>query len=427
MSLLNVNNMTSTYPKSFGFQVRRMRGYNQTGIILYPQNLTSAIPTQQITFNFPTNTLINMSKNVLQFQFTSTASAVGGNATFAVAPKNIECLFRNVEWMINGQVVDSFLGFNQWYNWYADFQLNSPEVKPRRAIMSNAIDQAAPTANQTNINYAVQQWGAGFGGSLQPQHIFTGLFGQLSLRITLDSPAVLIKSNAAATASYTLSNIFFTTSAVNIDDGHFFNAIQSFFNDGGSYIYTWQCWWYQQAQTSAWTSTTLINRASMSLNRVLFWFTDSGANSTIDTSTAQNNLFSRLGNGVDEWYVSLNGKQYPEYRVKHNDSVGFQTFTYLMNELNMAQDRVTGIDPIITGPLFLTNFTCFLHNFACEDTDGENFLSGKMTAGANMPILLITTGASGVAAPTNPLIVQTFIETTSQLIVKAGQQFDLVQ
>jgi hypothetical protein len=225
-----------------------------------------------------------------------------------------------------------------------------------------------------------------------------------------------------------LSNIYLNIEAVSINDGHFFNSIQNFLADNGAYVFTWKSWYHQVFMSNGWGYTSQNPHASACMNRILMWFTDSLASGAIDTVTHQSNMYTRLGNGIDEWYIMFSGKPYPGgCRVKVNDPAYSNALAYVFNELSLSQDLVMGIDPAVTSnAVFITNFFFIMHNFCCEETDGENWLSGKETRGQTTPINVVTVAQPTVNPPANPLSVHTFIECTTQMIVKAGQQFDLV-
>ena len=139
--------------------------------------MNSASNGQIVTVDLPNNSIVDLSSFTMFFTGSTTTTA--GSAIFS---RNIETIIDRLEVEINGQLISSGCSMiNQLYQILYDLQCGT-DARNRRCVLQNGNDiTAAPTANQTNVPFMIQNW-LGFISSAAPNHINTGILGNVRVR-----------------------------------------------------------------------------------------------------------------------------------------------------------------------------------------------------------------------------------------------------
>ncbi|PNW77303.1 hypothetical protein CHLRE_10g430600v5 [Chlamydomonas reinhardtii] len=229
-----------SYPSNLRYLVERLVGYSRNTFHLQTLNQTSATAGQIVTVDLSSNSVCDLNTFTMFFKGSTTTTA-----GFAVLPRNCETILERVEVEANGQIIQG------------------------------ASDiAAAPSANQTNVQFAIQNW-LGFLGSVKPSILDTSLIGNVRLRLTLAQPVILAKSPTCTGENYSLPDIFFTVDTLSIDDGVFYQMHQQFLSSGGMYELPFHQY-LAFTSTGGMSQTTKFSLSAQSLNRCWATFLTSG-------------------------------------------------------------------------------------------------------------------------------------------------------
>ncbi|KAG2443970.1 hypothetical protein HYH02_009171 [Chlamydomonas schloesseri] len=438
---------SSGYPSNLRYLVKRLVGYSRNTFRLQTLNQTSATAGQIVTVDLPSNSLCDL--NTLTMFFKGTTSTT---ARFAVLPRNIETILERVEIEANGQIIQVGSSmYNQLWQIIADTSMGE-DVTNRRRILQGAGDIAtAPTANQTNVQFAIQNW-LGFLGSVKPSVLDTSLIGNVRLRLTLAQPVILAKSPTCAGESYALSDIFFTVDTLSIDDGVFYQMHQQFLSSGGVYELPFHSY-MAFTSTGGMSQTTKFSLSTQSLNRCWATFLTGGnfplaaaptTGAFVDPNSLTSPYFTRLGSAgtiaygattnntpitytLSNYQFSINGVPFPNFRPDTN-----QAYALMLNGYGLSQDTLGG------GHKNLDSLTKWNNAFwvACASFEhgSDDYISGLDTRGNVAQGFWETQGTisqganvgTGGSNPGTSLTAVVFCETTSVLRVGDGRQLELV-
>ncbi|KXZ46495.1 hypothetical protein GPECTOR_43g932 [Gonium pectorale] len=438
---------SSGYPSNLRYLVKRLVGYSRNTFRLQTLNQTTATAGQIVTVDIPSNSLVDLSTLTMFFKSSTTTTA-----GFAVLPRNIETILERVEVEANGQIIQIGSSmYNQLWQIIADTSLGE-DVTNRRKILQGANDiAAAPTANQTNLQFAIQNW-LGFLGSVKPSVLDTSLIGNVRLRLTLAQPVILAKSPTCTGENYSLSDIFFTVDTLSIDDGVFYQMHQQFLSFGGVYELPFTQY-LAFTSTGGMSQTTKFSLSTQSLNRCWATFLPGGnfplaaaptTGAFVDPNALTSPYFTRLGNAgtiaygtttnntpitysLSNYQFSVNGVPFPNFRPDTN-----QAYALLQNAYGLSQDTLGG------GYKNLDSLTKWNNGFwvACVSFEhgSDDYVSGIDTRGNTSQGFFesqgtISQGANVGTGGTNPgtsVTAVVFCEITSVLRVGAGRQLELV-
>jgi hypothetical protein len=390
--------MSQGYPKNLQYLARKLNGFSKNTFKILSLNATTASANQIITVDLPSNSLVDLSSFTMFFNASTTATSL---------PKNIESLIERYEVSVNGVTVQGGCNnYHQLFNTISDMTMSQDCVNRRKILQNSDISTAV-----TSGSFAIQNW-LGFISSVSPNIIDTGLLGNVRVRITLASTDALV-----GTGTYDLTNMFFSVDCISIDDGIFYNIHQQFLNSGGVYEMPFKQW-FNFSSTGGLSQSTNFSLSTGSMNRAIACFVKQGAG-LADAITTNAPMFTRVGeidssNKVTSWQFSIGGKYYPNYKPTPD-----QAFALMMNNLNMSQDTLGGINPKIDT---LAHFKSSFWVASIELEHGDSgFISGLDTRG-NVSQNFFET--QGVSATNYTCLV--FVETTSLLRVGAGRNIDVV-
>lgn len=432
-----------SYPKNLTYLAKKLSGYSRQTYKLQTTNQTTATAGQIVTVDLPSNALVDLS--TLTWFFRGSTSGSGGNVAF---PRNIECLIERLEVEINGQLVGQGCQFyNHLWEIISDTTMGE-DVVNRRKILQNGANNIGPgsAADATSRQFAIQNW-LGLIGSIKPQILDTSLLGNVRIRITLASPAVLVKQNAVSGESYTLTDMFFSVDTISIDDGVFYNIHNQFLASGGVYELPFNNF---LSFSSAAAGSTKFSLSTQSLDRVWAAFVP-GQNHPmggdfVSTTISNAPYFHRIGNAgnitwggatnnrvvsysLTNWQFNINNQYYPNYRPTAE-----QAYALMINSYGLSQDVLGGCHPLLdTLAKWNNGFFVVSENF---NHNSDDFISGIDTRGNVVQAYFehdfnATGGATGgtgyAAAPTtnDRITCLVFAQTTSTLRVGAGKQIEL--
>lgn len=432
-----------SYPKNLTYLAKKLSGYSRQTYKLQTTNQTTATAGQIVTVDLPSNALVDLSTLTWFFRGRTTTSS--GNAAF---PRNIECIIERLEVEINGQLVGQGCQFyNHLWEIISDTTMGE-DVVNRRRILQNGANNIGPgsTADATSKQYAIQNW-LGFLGSAKPNVLDTSLLGNVRIRITLSSPAVLVKQLATAGESYLLEDMFFSVDTISIDDGIFYNIHNQFLQSGGVYEIPFNN--FLSFSSSA-AGSCKFSLSTQSLDRV--WATIVPGSSLpmggdhVSSVISNSPYFHRIGNagnitwggptnnrvvsyGLTSWQFNINNQYYPNYRPTAE-----QAYALMINSYGLSQDTLGGGHPLLSSLSAWNNgFWVASENF---NHNSDDFISGIDTRGNVVqayfeydftvtPGATGGTGFSGALDARDKLTCLVFAQTTSTLRVGAGKSIDM--
>lgn len=443
--------VASPYPRNLSYFVKKLSNYSKNTVRLQSLNTTTAGPSQIVTVDLPTNTLVDLSTLVWYFEGATNAST--GNCTF---PRNIETLIERIEIEVNGQLISpGCANYPHLFQVISDSQMGE-DCTNRRGLLQNGFNIDAPTGHVGTITggafvsgtpFTICNW-LGFLGSCQPQVLDTNILGNVRIRITLASTNVLISSATAAVgATYLLGNMFFSVDALDINDGVYYAIHDQALSRGMVYDIPFNNFYnFTQSITAGGDGSVKFSLSTQSLNHL--WATFVYGGTVPQTADTPSNVFTgstsgagtsryflRSSAGIASYQFNINNTPVPNFRV--NPNLAFQL---LLNSYNLSQDTLGGVNKNISS---LTAWrqkywvaSCSLDHAVSSD---ERYISGINTlgnnaqctfdySGANLTGHMNThTGSLGATAATindNPTAL-VFAQTTAILSVGAGRQISV--
>ena len=228
---------TTKLPGNLLFVAEQLSHYNRNRFKIEPTGSDTGKAGQIVTINLPENCLLDSAS--IRWHFHADA----GHATGGVAgllPENADAFVGNLEVYVNGIQVQQSA---QEYNTIAHaLRLGgqsqaSQQTKGRLvnhsaiyADMSNAALGIAPGSSGEKASLVVDSW-AGFLNQVSTRFINTQILGNIQIRLTLASNAVLsacltnkkaddVALNDAEAPKYTLSNMYFTVDSIVVPDAY---------------------------------------------------------------------------------------------------------------------------------------------------------------------------------------------------------------
>jgi hypothetical protein len=355
---------------------------------------------------------------------------------------------------INGTLVSTSCPYLEvLYSILSDTQFGG-DAKNRRSILCNGGNQGIPsgTTNVTNQFLSVNNF-LGFVGSVSPGCINTASLGNVRIRLTLASPAVLIQNSACTGANYTFSNIVFSVDVIDIQDGIYHKLHNELLASGAAHEYTFHNYYsFSTPVTGSFNTSMKFSLSTQSLNRAWGAFVHGSAQQLLsingvgattaayDPIRQDSSYFTRLcggNNGITVTYstgntitYSMANYQYnvnnvysPNWLVPPEYGFGILTAAYGLN-----YDTVHGLDPNCNSmAAWLSAYSVFHTKF--DHSEGNSLISGINTAGNVAQSFLQVTGNSWTVAGTgvpSSVLGLVFVESTASLLVGANRQLQLI-
>jgi hypothetical protein len=407
MSAISATPRSLAYPQNLLYLVRRFKQTRNTKWIS-PQNLAVATAGQQITVTLPSNILCDLDSFRIYFNASTTVTnSTTDTPYYAQLPLDVDgSLFERVEVTINGTLVSSINGYNQLWRTVCDSQINGVDGRNRRSCLQKAGTLVSPVASNEAAGafYCIANF-LGFLGTASPRILNTSVVGNVQVRLTLASNQILALSNAAAIASYSLSNIYATCSCLTVDDGMYQEGMNVALAQGKGYeIYYQDYTHFLSSMTNNWTSSSIFSVSTQSLDRIIAFFTNGGADSTLDPVLLNSNYFTHIGGnsadttigGVSTFNFGYAGVEYPNYRVNTKEA-----FQLLSDMWSHTHSTTGGFNPILisqapgTAPIDTWRnkmFTAVVQLCHTDNDGGENWISGLDTRGQAAQGYFSTTG-----------------------------------
>lgn len=229
-------NIGGAAPKKTDWTVKHLKNIIKQTINLVPSSGNVQVDAgSRIYIDLPTDTTIDLSTFCMYFNgWTDTGDqpngGAGGYCTPRLFPRNTQSLIQNLEIQINGRSIYNIPDYNYIYNILHDFTVGSQNINikmigenedPSMDYWNNAgvitprlgypvgliaVDnKTSPSANNYG-RYSIRNWLGLFDGSTKIIH--TGMFGLITLVITLAPPAITMTGtvNSAAIVAVTAAN-----------------------------------------------------------------------------------------------------------------------------------------------------------------------------------------------------------------------------
>ena len=462
-----MQSLTNTgYPRNLSYCVKRLSGYSRNNVKLNTLNQVTAVAGNIITVDLPTNCMIDLSTFTMYFNGTTTTTT-----GFANFPRNIETLIERLEVEINGQIINGGCqAYNQLFQAISDTSFGN-DVRNRRSVLQSGADAVVPAGNVANWPYAIQTW-LGFISSVSPNILDTSLLGNVRLRITLTNTGALVTNGPTAITpatgvAYSLTNIFFSTDIIDIQDGMYHQIHDQALAKGMVYEMPFNNY-FSFNSVGGLSQTTKFSLSTQSLNRVWAMFIP-GAAYRIDNTTClgvtttgtagaaadpiahTSSYFTRVNGGAGGTVItygdatnntpitytytqgqfSVNNVFFPNWQVPAE----FQ-YALMLNSYGLSQDTLGGGYYLLNSMgNWLSSLWLAEQRFDHGGGDGISLISGIDTRGSTAQMYFQSAGTIAVganvgtganASPGTSLVCQVFAQCTSSLRVGAGRQIEVV-
>lgn len=232
MSYEEIEDMEGKFlPENVRYMVDSMSQYSRNRFRLETVSAETASAGRIITVNLPEGACLDLSSFRLHMDVLTNQNGAGADVVYAKLPNDAQTLIQRVEVNINGIAVEQ--GASEWNTVYAVKKLGDSCIDRAasvdRALSHSEIDTADAVDNESLV---IQDW-CGFLGERSTRFLDTSIWGQIQVRITLASNAVLVPKRtgvamgtalatagaqtAAEAMSYSVSNIFFTIDSVSLN------------------------------------------------------------------------------------------------------------------------------------------------------------------------------------------------------------------
>lgn len=405
------------YPKNLQTFCQKLSGYSRNNYRITTLNSQTALPTQFVVVDLPSG-LIDLS--TLTWFFNATTTTTSG---YCELSRDIETILSRVEVEIGGQIVagGGIQNYNHLFRAVSDMQYGYDGIQ-RRSVLQNAQLQTPPTANQTNVQFAMQTF-LGLVSSIKPSIIDTRLFGgNMRLRLTLANNNILTCSAGAAGCAYSLSNMNFSIDVIDINDGVFDRLSQDFLARGGVLEMPFTQYFAYSQPSASHTQSLRASLSTGSLDALWGFFLPANynsANQVVNTDSATSAYFTREATHLQDLQFSVNSQVYPNWRPTTS-----QWHAMTENALGRSNDTLGGSHPdLITLALWASPFFVAVQKFNHSDTEDTRIISGIDTRGTSSAITMDST-YDGTATS---VLAMLYAQITSVLRVGAGGQIEIVQ
>ena len=443
-------------PANLLFVAEQLSHYNRNRFRIEPTSSDTGKAGRIVTVNLPENALLDTAS--IRFHFD--ADAGYSSKIAGLLPENADAFISNLEVYVNGIQVQQSA---QEYNTIAhalriggqsqDAQRSKGQLVNHSKIYGESEDSALGIEKNSSGEKAsliVDQW-AGFLNQVSTRFINTQVLGNIQIRLTLASNAVLSGCNAnnasavldvsgvtaADAPSYTLSNMFFTVDSIVVPDAYnqllrnqlAHSVLPLNYNE----YYT-----FTAPQAASNSLTNRFNLASgsidklMALNRYDGYQTFDNVVSLTGNSSGASPLehhgndfvgkyfasssFKASGekdaeDGSLRWSFNVNNVQYPQYLAVNSEAMA--DVAYCNDKVGMGGDGI-----LVTSP------TAFCKGLAIYNLQlnhpglGLRCQSGYNSRGINSTLSFNMSGVDSSSKKENIVIAV----TTAQLRISAGKQ-----
>jgi len=403
--------MNSAYQRNLSMISKKLLGYSRQTLKVMGLSSTTANPGDVIRFQLPNNTIVDLSSLVFFWQGTTTAT---GTNAYAVFPKNTDIsIINKIDVEIGGRILTaSCNNWNLLANTIIDLTTGYDKQNNRLILNGSAPLSAAPTADQTAVQFATNNF-IGFLSSVH--YLNTYLTGAVTVTLYLAPTTILATAGTVTSASYQLTNMFFSVDTIDINDGYFMNLQMAYLSKGGVYEIPYKNWVSFSSAVSGPSQSTNFSLSTQSLNKVSAFFTygtRNGCDGTADTST----YFTRFAPSGTTHQFTINGIQKPTWQPTSE-----QSFLLTNNVIGNSHDVYGGSSPLLNSlAAWLASFYCFAIQL---DHNDPEFTSGLNTLGNTAASTYTTNG--GTTTNQN-IIARIYCECTSSLLIGANRQIDVI-
>ena len=421
----------STVPSTLKYYLKQMKGISVNWFKIYPTSNIIANNGAQVSVLLPQNTIIDLDT----FALYATLTIPAGFAP----PKNSESLIYSIQVTVNGQVIQNpCMNTNLLFNTLYDLQ-NGTKQNNLRNVMALGGGVTLPSSNTSPwnpANTASPTSGAivisnfpGFLSTAAPRKLDTSILGDVRVILTLAGPEVLVSSTTApvAVASWYLNNLYFGVSALSIDDGVYYSAINSKLKESPIEIpFKYYTNFVGSTGGSASLRTTL---ASESINYAIATVQTStlavqGSVSGVDATLANAAWFTRDGSLISDSVMMVNNVFFPSYPAVASSG---EIFQQTCDALDLTHQNYGAADtPTLAASTGLSSFAAFnkhyfthIVKFCIDMDDPRPAKTGISTIGNSAQLIWKMTSTSTTTIP------HLFIEATGVVEVHSGRQLNL--
>ena len=422
------NLLLKPYPDSLSYYVNRLLSFDKQTYSLVLSRSESINSSSVIEFDLPTSALVLKDTLAMHYKFTSTQATHFSQFPFA------ECILDRVAVSLNGQTVTSPNNINMLYKLQYDLH---NDMKHRRLYQRGDYLDAAPASNDTSVPTYINNWMVPIVGSSDMSIVDTSIIGLVKVTLNLANDNVLVTSNTATAATWSISDVKVYVDTINISDGRFF-ALRNQMLQRAPLEMRFTNWFIQQqTNSSGFTQTTKLSLSTQSLDRVWSWFSPSAYNaqSVINTDTGCSAYFNRItGTGgtpeIDSVNCFVNSISFPAFRLPFD-----HVHAHNIGQLDKANDVVDDYHSRMFGSLTTGEPTTrlaawedslwfFVHSFEYQGSSAdERLISGFNTLNSNSFIEFQSTASSGSTANVCFLVC----ETSSVLRIGSSRALQIVQ
>ncbi len=443
-------------PENVRYMVDSMSQYSRNRFRLETVSAETASAGRIITVNLPEGSCLDLSSFRFHFDALTTTAGAGADEVFAKLPNDAQTLIQRLEVNINGIAVEQ--GASEWNTVYALKKLGDGSIDRAasvdRALSHGEIDASLDAVDDESL--VIGDW-CGFLGERSTRFLDTSIWGQIQVRITLATNAVLVPKRvgiamgtplatagaqtAAEQMSYSISNIFFTVDSVSLNP--IYNKLLRDRLESDDYLplnYKEQYTFSLDNITSG-ASTTRFSLSSGSIDKIYGVYRDSNYQSVgvvpkqlIDAAPgagaftanylrfrSYDSAIKKVGDFRYNW--SLNNVQMPQYSADIMDALA---------DVNYLPDKVG----VSSGGTLVTSKTSFhdgkfvcgqLLNHPCRY--GVGVKSGFNSRGINTMMTWNVRGQTIPAAAPAPVgegttgVISAFVclDTTAELRAGVGK------
>ncbi len=460
----------SSFNPNLTYYVERLQGFSTNIFRLESQARTTATPNQIVTFDLPSNSIVNLRS----FKVFCNCQLTGDNARMPPINDFVErvevsvggiVLAQGSNFMNVLQEAKKVLGID-----YCDAVMSHPEYVRETSYVNGATfaDPAPESyASSSDPRFCIENL-EGFLSSAEPKLLDTSLIPDLRVRLymagveILSNPAGVILTdetgtlansigaNGTADATYTLSDIHAHIECIGLADATYDNMLSSMMSSQGFLEIPYKAY---TSFTDTHTGSSRFSVSTASLDRIwVAWRLDGydvrgglkrvaghkitgafvddttgGTSADVDIGVPTYDIggvldtnkekyrgkYFNFAQPVANWgqQIQLNGAYFPQYSAQSGD-----TFQITKNSLHGNEKlRNMSLDQ------YLNNYCVQAYRLNMQDSEYSRLLSGLDTRAVNLQGILKTTGV--IPANTN---VSIFTEQTEVLRVGAGRAVEVI-
>lgn len=424
----------SAYPSSMRFLFSRLSGYSRNRNRLPITSPIQASYNDQIIFDLPPNSKIDLNTVTLHASITTTCS--GGTTPSHMPPRFSGCLIQSLQVEINGTTVQLTEQYAHLYQLLMMYQAGDAVQRMSIGELSrlhNDSNSVVMTSVPIMVKFALGFLGCG-------KVIDTGLTGgiRVSLRL-VPSTAFITKGNPTST-TFTMSSMAVTYETINIDDGLYDRMLQERLASGSTIPICYTNYMaFLGGQQAINNSLNRIAVNTQSLDYLLSTvlpsdYNTSGTGNVWNAELGTSYWFKKglTSGGITSSVATIGSTNVPNYRP----ASAVETWAQTLDALNCSLDQYGSLMDVFNNGSISTSATSttfsriFVESFYlaafkfCHGNDasyGDRYISGLDTRGSAVPI-----SVQNFASGTGDVVPLTFAQCTSQINVGMGRQIQYV-